>query len=321
MLLALLAASRINRSFPDRQHLQGLLAQLDPSMNHYLYDWIEIGTRTGMPSERSLTRVQADLAMADKVCQDEEARDPGLQHQPLQPSRYDDDIHLRRYRYHRQLLETPVQPSFALSTELRWADRDRKTAFFITVLDRFDLSEELLVRYTIHLGHGAEGWTRSQVRVEDDTIELTRNFKNLVARTTAHDSELAFLLLSEVPSLTVESVKRCRIGPLYAAGMAGPAAIQALVDDMPGELILALPTDHTAIDIERDSNDDPLAIGYREFIGAEACELVEERRRQLGYRVRRQRKLVCTPGIAARLRTFLKERKTPCVVYTLARPI
>jgi hypothetical protein len=190
----------------------------------------------------------------------------------------------------------------------------------VATLDRFDLSEELFARYTVHLSHRAERWSRSQVRLEGDDVEASRGFENLVARTTAHDSELALILLADVAVLNVESVHRCRIGPLYAAGFNGPPSLQAVMDDHPGEFVLSLPSDRAAVDIRRDSNDDPLAMGYRELIGDEARELVEARRAELGYRVRRERKFVCTPRVEAGLRAFLEERGKRCVVYTIPGP-
>ena len=317
LLLELLGRGRLNRTFPPRRRLENLYRALAPAANHHLYRSLEIGTRTGLPGEKMITRVQADQALADRVCHDEEERDPGVLRDRAAASRPDEDLHLRRYRYHRALRERPVQPSFAAGFELRRFDQARGTTHLVATVDRFDLGEELFARTTVHLAHTAGGWSRPLVRLDGDRLEVGESFENLIARATVHDSELAFLLLSETPSLTVESVARARVGPLYAAGMDGPPELQPLLERHPGELVLALPTDRTAIDVGRDSSADPFAVGYREFLPPEARELVEERRRRLGYRVRRQRKLVSTPGVAPALRGFLQQKGTPCLIYTL----
>ena len=72
-----------------------------------------------------------------------------------------------------------------------------------------------------------------------------------------------------------------------------------------------------AVDIREDRNQDPFAVGYREFLAPEARALVEELRARRGYRTYRERKLVCTRGIAPRLRALLEEMGKPCVIYTL----
>ena len=72
------------------------------------------------------------------------------------------------------------------------------------------------------------------MRLDGGRLEVGESFENLIARATVHDSELAFLLLSETPSLTVESVARSRVGPLYAAGMDGPSALQPILERHPG---------------------------------------------------------------------------------------
>lgn len=317
LLRALLDRSRLNTSFPDRRRVGNLLAVLAPEGNHLNYNELEIGGRTGLPTERMITRVQADLAVAQKVCRDEEKRCPELRSQPVKPSSPEDDRHLRRYRYHRRLLDQPPQPSFAQRFQLRRVDKDRGSVQLTAILDRFDLSEELFARYTVHLAHTAEGWARSQVRVDGDRLEVSDNFANLLARTTAHDSEIAFILLSEIPSLKVESVSRCRIGPLYGAGMSPPKGVAELLEEQPGELVLCFPAERTAVDINQDSSDDPFEIGFRDFIGEQARHLVEARRSALGYHVRRQRKMVSTAGVAPSLRELLRQRRSSCVLYTL----
>jgi hypothetical protein len=317
MVVALLERSRLDRSFPDRHRLQNLLRLLGPEANHHLYDEIEIGSRTGLPSERMVTRLRADREVAAQICRDEEARNPGLDTAEVKPSTPSDDLSVRRHRYNRSLQEADIPPSFTVSYELRRIEAGTKTAHFATVLDRFDLSEELYARYTILLRHRADAWTRAQVRLEGDRLELTRNFVNLVARTTAHDSELAFIVLSRIPSLTIESVTRSRIGPLAAAGIDAPAEVRALTDRHPGEFVLSLPTDRTALDIRRDHNGDPMSISYRDFLAPRARDLVETVRSKLGYHVHRQRKFVCTPKIAPELRKLLKTMGRPCVIHTL----
>lgn len=309
MVVALLAAGRLNRSFPDSRRLIALHGFLAPAACHHLYEDLEIGLSTGLPTERSVTRVHADHQLAPTVVGREEER-------PVVASRPEDRKRDRNYRYHRALSEADVAPAFALDLDLRRVDTDRRRAHFRTILDRFDLATETFVRYTILLSHAADRWNVPQVRLTGDDLEYTENFRNLVARTTGHDAELAFLLLSEARSIEVESVTRTRIGPLLFAGSAGPPRLQAIVDADPGQFVLCLPTDRAGIDIESDSAGDPFALGYRDLLPPEARQLVEARREGLGYHVRRERKFVATPGVAGALRDLLADLGKPSVVYS-----
>jgi hypothetical protein len=71
------------------------------------------------------------------------------------------------------------------------------------------------------------------------------------------------------------------------------------------------------VEIHEDSSDDPIGLGYRELIGEEARELVEQRRDQLGYRLRRERKFVATPRVEPALREWLEQRGKQCVIHTI----
>ena len=294
MLVKLVEAGRLNSSFPDQRPLSALYRFLSPSENHYNYDTLDVGLRTGLPTEREITRIQTDRQVADDVVREEERRQPTLASMELAPSEPSDDRFLRSYRYHRALLETEVLLSFSMELDLRWVVSEKRTAAFITVLDRFGLSEEMFCRHNIFLRHTAERWSRPLVRLEGDDLDYTVNFQNLVAKTTADDSELAFILLSDIKSVALESVTRTRVGPLSFAGAEGAPELQAIVDAHPGEFILSLTSDRTAVDIGEDSNGDPFTRGYREALAPEARELVEQRREALGYHVRRERKFVCT---------------------------
>jgi hypothetical protein len=319
MLARLLKSSRLNRHFPDRHGIAGLYRMMGPHESHFQYDSVEIGMATGLPAEKAVTRVQADRSVAPDVVEKELARSPQLADARVPESKPGDDRFERNYRYHRTLLQTPILPTFFMDLQLRRVEPETQTASFITVLDRFDLSEEMFCRYTIDLAHTAMRWSRPLVELEGDDLRYTRKFESRIAKTAAHDSELAFLLLSDLKGVSVESVTRTRIGPLVFAGTAGPAPLQKLVDEHPGDFILSLTTDRAAIDIGTDSSGDPLSHGYREFLTPEVRVAVERRRIELGYHVRRDRKFVCTRAVKPALKAYLKEQGTPCVVYEVRR--
>jgi len=313
LLLGLLARSRLNRSFPTRRPLETLFRFLAPVGNHFLYDTMEIGARTGLPTERMVTQVQADAGVAERVVRDEEARDPTIAGHSTAASTPEHDLYQRRYRYHRELREATLAPSFELRSRLRRVEPDG--AIYLTcVLDRFDMSEELFVRYTADLRYRATG--RPRLRIQNDHVILEETFENELARSALHDSELAFILLSAIPGVELETVNRSRIGPLYASGLSGPPDLQTVLDEHPGELLLSFPTDRSSVDIAEDFGSDPLSIGYREFLSGASRAMVETRRRELGYATERRRKFVCTPKLLDPLRKWLSERDTTCVIYS-----
>ncbi|MAG56330.1 MAG: hypothetical protein CMJ83_08580 [Planctomycetes bacterium] len=309
----LVAGGRLNRFFPDARSLVALFDLLAPSGSQGTHDEIEVGLGTGLPTERMVTRVQADASIAAEACHDAEAIDPTLR--DLAAGANADDAFVRRYRYHRALLAHPPPPSFSMRRELRRADPEARAAWLTVTLDRFDLAAECFVRYTILLRHEDPRWSRSQVRLDEDDLEVSENFDNLVARATARDAELVFILLSRVPSITVENVTRCRVGPLWFAGIEAPDPIRDLLADHPGEFILSLPLDRADVSGRAHRNGDPFGLGYREALSRAARGEVDELRKELGYHVRRERKFVCTPGAAQALRDQLKRSKKPCVIY------
>jgi len=317
MLLGLLDAARLNRFFCDRRRLRRLYQLLDPAENHYNYTNLEIGLRTGLPSERSVSRIMADAEIAPRVVQRESQRDPKLSSAAPDHSEPTDDEALRSFRYFSDLVDAELLPGFGLEPEL--CRIDEHSSVLQVVLDRFDLGEELFSRYTVRMSHRSKGLLRSQLRIKDERAEWSSNFRNLVSRTCAHDAELAFILLSSIEQIDVESVVRTRIGGLCFAGVQGPPVLQSLLDNHPGEFVLSLTTERASIENAADSNGDPFVQVYKDALDPQSRSLVQARQEEFGYHVRRERKFVCTPGVKPALRSLLKELDSPCVIYQLKK--
>lgn len=307
-LVALIDAARLNHFYPDPRRLRTVYEAMRPTAVRRA---VEIDRRTGMPAEKEVSRVFTDARLA---CETAEPAPQGTQ-QSAAAQRV-----RARQAYHAYLRAHPPGEPTSLTLKLRRVEGDEKRASFTVVFDRFDLAEAVFTRYTIQLAQVSDNWKRQQVELVGDDLSYTANFRNAISRFTSHEAEFAFLLLSDLPNVAVHDVVRGRVGPLFVRGAEMPPDFADIVADDEAA-ILHLPLDRAGIEVTRDGCGDPLAILYRDFLrqtaGAENADPVEQRARQLGYHVWKERKLCCTPGLAAPLSRVLEARGGRCVVRTL----
>lgn len=315
ILIALLKAARLNKFFPDPASLINLFSFHSPMKNLGLYETLEINELTGLPTEKDTVRVITDKDMALKVLRESSLEELEKKYEMI-PS----DVNRRRllrYRYYMALGEVVMPKLFNMELVLRSIDEKEHTAYFTVILDRFDLSENLFARYTIFLYQIDSRWIRPQIELSGDDFSYTENFRNVIARYAASESEFAFVILNDIKNVGVEEVVRARIGPLYFSGVYCPEGIERLVDNFPGSFILSLPTDRASVSIKEDRNNDPFAMLYREFLHNDAREVYEKRFGQTGYHVFKDRKFVCTKNIEGHFKEFLKNIGTKNVVYSV----
>lgn len=307
-LTSLIDAARLNHFYPDPRRLRNVYEAMVPTS---VRPAVKIDPRTGMPAEREVSRVFTDARLACEAV--EPSPDSVSQSAAAQRVR-------ARQVYHDFLRSHPPGEPTSLAVKLRRIEGGARKASFIVVFDRFDLAEAVFTRYTIQLAQVSDNWKRQQVELVGDDLSYTANFRNAISRFTSHEAEFAFLLLSDLPNVTVHEVVRGRVGPLFIRGAEMPPEFAELVaqDDA---AILHLPLDRAGIEVTRDGCGDPLAILYRDFLrqtaGLENAEPVERRAKQLGYHVWKERKFCCTPGLAAPLSRVLDARGGRCVIRTL----
>lgn len=224
---------------------------------------------------------------------------------------------LRRYDYHASLLKSALPQSFELNLALRKIDPRSHTAFFTVTLDRYDITESVFVRYTIHLAQTADRWRRQQVELVGDDLAYTENFRNAISRFAADEAEFAFILLSDLPNVKVEEVVRGRVGPMYFRGVQMPEEWKALFDTCPDAFVLHFPSDSASLSLARSGSADPLATLYGDFLKGEARQALDEKIRFLGYKVWKERKFTCTADVEAPLRDLLRRRGSPSVVRSI----
>ena len=315
VVAAMLNAARLNKFFPDPSLLLNMVSFLSPSRSHGLYDALEINVSTGLPSEREVVRIITDKELGLKQLKEatREELEEAFRSNPSEVNRR----RLSRYRYYKDLAGAAVPQLFAIDMKLRSIEVKKNTAHFTVVLDRFDASENLFVRYTILLRQTDSRWTRAQIELSGDDFTYTENFRNAIAKCTSSESEFAFVPLNDLRNVAVEEVMRARIGPLYLSGVQCPKGIDRLLEEAPGSFILSLPTDRTSVSIREDRNNDPFSMLYRDFLSEEAREVHAEKARVLNYHVYKDRKFICTRNIEELLRTFLKNINARNVVIAI----
>lgn len=312
VLKRLIGGGRTSKFFPDAAAICNMMSFYLTENCHGLYDSLEINRDTGFPSEKEITRIVTDLQLAPRTL----AEDPeSVLRERAQKTPSDVNTRrLGRHLYHKALMERPLPSLLSLRLQLRSLDTEKYIAFFNAELDKFDPSGSLFTRYTLVVGQHDSRWNQ-QVLLQGDDIKLTRNFRNLISRYTADEAEFAFVLLNDLPDVTVEEVQRCRIGPVYFRGVRIPEGMEPLFQAHPQGFILSLPTDRASISQKEDVNNDPLASLYRDTLGPDEKKTRDAKAAQMGYRVFKERKLICTRPMLEPLRKFLKDRGARCVVY------
>ncbi|MGI5842650.1 MAG: hypothetical protein ACOX9B_00500 [Candidatus Xenobium sp.] len=311
MLRRLLQAGRLNRFFPDPGRLDNLLSFLAPSGGVGAYPGLEVNLRTGMPAEPAVGRILSQQDLSDKFLAEVDL--PGLSARTdLSPA---ERRLLEQARFHQRLQQASLPRWQRLDLALRRVETEKRWAFFTTVFDRFDASEELFVRYTVQLYQHHGRWTRPLVDLQGDDLEATGPFRTVISRYHSDEAEFAFVLLSELSAITVEEVVRCRVGPLWFEGVEMLPEVAELLAAYPGNFILHLPTDRAGLTVREDGNRDPFSVLWRQVLHPGARDVAEKKARDLGYHVYKERKFACTRAVAGPFSDWLKSRGTRCVVY------
>lgn len=299
---ALIQAGRLSRAYPDPERCAAFLTALAPSTRGPQAR-LSLDLQSGLPSLKDLVDVQADAKVAAGHLREVESRPS---HRPLTAAGQ------ARVEYYRRL--KPLGSLWTLEAKLRRIDQRRGCAAFEVVYDRYDPAETVFVRHTILLEQEDTFWGSAFLERRGDFSAQTDAFREKMERFTQDDSELAFLLLGQVPGLRVEEVVRGRIGPLWSPWAPPPPEFSGAPEPA---YILHLPLDRSSLTLDCDRGDDPFASFYRRFLSEESRALVEEQARRLGYRVHKDRKFAVSRGAAAVVDARLREAGTRNLIYEI----
>jgi hypothetical protein len=273
-LRALLAVARPGAQYPDGRAFAERLRFLGPRL--------EIDPRSGLPSLRSLSQVDAEKALAPDFLQRHAAALPD------------------RVPHFRALLEAPLEPLHRV--QVRLIHRDRGTSRVQLLRDLVDPASGCLVRFTVIALQRGEGQVSF---IRGDLSRANPRLTTAVEEATSGDAEMALLALAQLPGLLPEDVVRGQLGPFCTARAAGPPLTAPALAAAPGGALLHLALERAGITVPGDRCLDPLASLYRDALPKDARARVEARRAELGYRVVKERRLVCTPELEAPLRAML----------------
>lgn len=293
----LLRVSRAGALFPDAAALATFVDFLArPSPKRGLVR-VEVDPSTGLPPLRALRR----LAMLRQVAVD------WLQAHGARPTP------LAR-AYYVVLAGTALPPPSAVWARL--VTRERKGSRFLVVQDRYAGRAGGPSRVTVQL-RDARG-----LHVELDRGDQARVLPPLVRALeagAAQGAEELLLTLGTLEGVEVDEVVRTALGPLVggptapapdpADRSAGLGAVLAAVApaERAAEGALHLVLERAGRTVSQDRDADPWAGSPP---GAEALR----RRQVLGYRVSRERRLVCTPALEAGLKAQVARLGAPVVV-------
>lgn len=309
-LVRAIDAARLNVLFPPVRRLVAHLSFLGPYGSRGVHPQLRVSRTTGLPTTREVLRVTIDRKLAADVVAGAAER------RPPQPG----SSLARRLDYYETLLAQDVMDTSHLAVDLRQHVPEAGLAKFRVVFDRFDLATGMFVRYTILLEQRHGIWDRRHVVIDDaDLAAPTEHFRATVGRFTAHEAELAFVLLSQLEGIAVTDVRRCRVGPMLMPGVgAAGDHVEALMEaadtgDTP-PWILCFPEDRAGVEVAAHSSGDPLSRLYREAVSEQSRELVDAKADQLGYRVAKRRKFVCPHQLREPLARLCRDLGAPSIV-------
>ena len=303
---SLILAGRLSRSYPDPERCAAYFRALAPSTRGDYEPAAAVDLASGMPTLKELVSIQADAELAEGHLK-ELAQRPA--DRPLAAPAQ------AKAAYYAKLVGSAVGPLWSLDVRLRRIDADRRCAAFEVVFDRYDTAETVFARYTILLEQEDAMLDSGFLSRRGDYSRQTNAFREKMEKYTQDDSELAFLLLGQVPGLRVEEVTRARVGPLWSPCAPPPDECRA-EGPSPG-YVLHFPLDRASLSLPADRNDDPFSTIYRDYLSAESRPLVEEQAKLLGYRVHKDRKFAATAGAAAALRRRLDAAGMRNIIYEI----
>ena len=274
-LRALVTAARLCGYSPERERLLGALHLWEPLLAPRRNATLPIDEESELPAESAFTRLLNERKLYLRE------RNAGR-------------CSLRKLNspWYGLLEHLPFPERFSLRLHLRSLDASRRRARFRAILDRFDLSEGVLARYVINFTSVDSLWEPSLVLHEKTIKRVTEPFRNLISSACQDEAELAFITLSAAPGLTIESLVRGRIGPLFREGKPMPPPVAEIMKSEPGALVLNLPLDGVFTDLARDMNLDPFANLYRSTLSEETARQLEAVAQRFSMRVLKERRVV-----------------------------
>lgn len=308
----LIRGGKPNSFFPSGRGAENLVHLLRPSVNRGLTDEVQVNLRTGLPNEPNIGRVIADKDICEKMLR---THDVESVH-----SREDEASKrlISRMEYYRDVEKRELPDRFRLDLKLKRTNEKDQNADFIALFERFDPGEGIFTRYTIHLRHQNQRWSKPKVELLGDDLRYTEEFRNVISRYSSHEAEFAFILLSDVAGITVEEISRGRIGPLWMTGVKAPEPIEELLAKYPGNAILNFPYEKVfvpEVEGKSDENRDPFARLYRTSLSEDNQQIADARATSLGYVVHKERKFACTKPILGPLKELMVKLGKPCVIY------
>lgn len=306
-LSRLVLKGRLNKFYPDPFAAADRIRFLGASLRKGVYGGAQIDRKSGMPHLRDVMTVQADRRIAEDFLRQHEAR--------LAAGRSVTERVRAKLEYYRKLVGASLPPLHSLSVLLRRVYPERDAAAFQVVYDNYDASEGVFTRYTVLLEQNDGIWGDRLLERSGDYTRQTAAFRERIEKLAQDESEILFLLLGKAPAIRIEEVTRGRIGPAWTPWTPGPEGWFPRGD--PEAFVLHCPLDQASVGTEADSDQDPFASLYKDFLSDVSRPLIQEAADRLGYRVRKERKFACTKAAETALRAKLREAGTQNVVYTL----
>lgn len=303
---SLVLAGRLSQAYPDPERCAAYFRALAPSFRGEYEPEACVDLTSGLPTLKEFVSVQADAELAAAHLKE-------LAERPV--DRPLADTARAKAAYYARLSRAAIAPLTDLEVRLRRIDEERRCAAFEVVFDRYDPAETVFTRYTILLEQDDALLDTGFLKRRGDYSRQTDAFRDKMERYTQDDSELAFLLLGQVPGLRVEEVTRARVGPLWSPCAPPPAECRC-DGDSPG-YVLHLPLDRASLSLPSDRNDDPFSTIYRDFLSEDSRPLIEEQAKALGYRVHKDRKFAATAPAAAALRRRLDTAGLRNIIYEI----
>ena len=309
---SLIRGGKPNSFFPSGRGAENLVHLLRPSVNRGMTDEVQVNLRTGLPNEPNIGRVIADKDVCAKILR---THDVESVHQ-----RQDEASRrlVSRIDYYHDVDKRELPERYRLDLKLKRTNDKEQTADFIALFERYDPGEGVFTRYTIHLRHQNQRWSKPKVELMGDDLRYTEEFRNVISRYSSHEAEFAFILLSDVAGITVEEISRGRIGPLWMTGVSAPEPIEELLKAHPGNAIMNFPYEKVfvpEVEGKSDENRDPFARLYRASLTDDNREMADYRAKALGYIVHKDRKFACTKPILGPLKELMVKLGKPCVIY------
>lgn len=309
---SLIKGGKPNSFFPSGKGIENLIYLLRPSTNRGLTNEVQVNLRVGLPSEPNIGRVIADKDICSKFLRSNDVE--------AIYSRQDEATKrlINRINYYKDVEKRELPQRFSLELKLKRTNNQDQTADFIALFERYDPGEGLFTRYSIDLRHQHQRWSKPKVELQGDDLRYTEEFRNVISRYSSDEAEFAFILLSDVPGITVLEISRGRIGPLWMNGIPAPAPITELLEKYPGNAILNFPYEKVfvpEVEGKTDDNRDPFMRLYRDSLDKEERSIANARATKLGYIVMKDRKFCCTRPILNPLKELLTRLGKPCVLY------